>query len=430
MSDHIYTHEDPERGTFAVDRRSLVSDEVLELERRHIFDRCWLYVGHESEIPKPGDFVSRTVAGRPLILCRNTDGDVRILYNTCTHRGAEVCRDERGNSKVFQCFYHAWSFDTHGRLVGVPDAAAYANLDREALRLGEPVKQDSYRGFVFVGFDPGLPTLVEYLGDAAPWIDRVADQSPVGMELIGGTHKYTIEANWKLLVENSLDGYHLAPLHKTYFDFVRRTEGDGAGKDRSTRAIDLGNGHALIIDRAPWGRPVARWVPSFGEDMQEVIDRRYRDLEERFGPERAELIADRDCNLVVFPNLVINDVMAVVVRTIWPTRPDQMEVTAWALAPADDDPAIRATTLESYVSFLGPGGFATPDDMEALESCQRGFATVREVGFSDISRGMAKDPSTWTSADEGQTRAFWRRWQQLVTGADDREPATVEQGGR
>src|ERR1700743_439933 len=108
--------DDRRNGTFRVHRSLMTSPEVYAQEREDIFDKCWLYVGHESEIAKPGDYVRRQVGGRPLILLRDSAGTVRVHFNTCTHRGATLCREDAGNARVFQCFYHAWSFDTKGKL--------------------------------------------------------------------------------------------------------------------------------------------------------------------------------------------------------------------------------------------------------------------------------------------------------------------------
>src|SRR5207302_6692213 len=99
----------PREGLFRVHRSAMTSAEILALERERIFDRCWLYVGHESELAQPGDYRRRTVAGRPLFLVRGRDRRVRAFYNTCRHRGALVCRQDRGTAQQFQCFYHAWT---------------------------------------------------------------------------------------------------------------------------------------------------------------------------------------------------------------------------------------------------------------------------------------------------------------------------------
>ena len=110
-----YIIDDQKAGLFKVNRRVFTDPECLEEERRRIFDKCWIYVGHESEVPHAGDYRSRNVAGRPMILVRGDDSVVRVLLNTCTHRGAMVCRQKSGNAKTFQCPYHAWTFNTRGQ---------------------------------------------------------------------------------------------------------------------------------------------------------------------------------------------------------------------------------------------------------------------------------------------------------------------------
>jgi p-cumate 2,3-dioxygenase alpha subunit len=118
--------------------------------------------------------------------------------------------------------------------------------------------------------------------------------------------------------------------------------------------------------------------------------------------------------LLIFPNLIINDIMAITVRTFFPVAPDYLEINAWALAPKDESAEHRVLRLDNFLTFLGPGGFATPDDVEALESCQRGFAN-REVAWSDISRGMQLAQPLVD--DELQMRAFWRQWHALMLGS-------------
>jgi p-cumate 2,3-dioxygenase alpha subunit len=158
---------------------------------------------------------------------------------------------------------------------------------------------------------------------------------------------------------------------------------------------------------------VARWSPSFGEAKKAEIEVLYKKLENRHGAEWAYRVAQTSRNLLIFPNLIINDIMAITIRTFFPVAPDYMEVSAWALAPQEESAENRNLRLDNFLTFLGPGGFATPDDVEMLESCQRGFAN-REVMWSDISRGMNRaNPIT---TDELQMRVFWRRWHELITG--------------
>jgi p-cumate 2,3-dioxygenase alpha subunit len=116
--------------------------------------------------------------------------------------------------------------------------------------------------------------------------------------------------------------------------------------------------------------------------------------------------------------------MAITVRVFWPVAPDHMDVTAWNLGPGEESARQLARRLDSFLTFLGPGGFATPDDVEALESCQRGFQ-AKELEWSDISRGMHRDPK---NSDEQQMRAMWRQWHAHMMGLG--HVNTVDQPGR
>jgi benzoate/toluate 1,2-dioxygenase alpha subunit len=256
-------NDDRDAGLFRVHRSAFTDPRVLDLEQRRVFEQCWLYAGHTSEVPQPGDFRTRRVAGRPIILVRGDDGVVRILLNTCRHRGAQVCRESCGNTRTFQCFYHAWTYDTEGHLVGVPGEDSYSDaFDRGELGLASPPRVETYRDFVFVSFDPAIQPLVAYLAGAKEYLDLVCDQSEAGMEIVTGAQAYSMRANWKLLVENSMDGYHAVSTHQRYFEMVLAARGklDPSALGES-RGIDLGNGHAVIAGgpatEGLFGRPLS-----------------------------------------------------------------------------------------------------------------------------------------------------------------------------
>ena len=260
-----YIMDDQEAGLFRVNRRAFTDPECLEQERRRIFEKCWIYVGHESEVPHAGDFSSRNVAGRPLILVRGDDGVIRVLFNTCTHRGTMVCRQKSGNAKTFQCPYHAWTFNSRGQLVGVPGEESYSEaFSLEKMGLVSPAQVDNYRGFIFACFDPTAQNLYDYLAGAREYLDLVADQSELGMKVVAGQQSYSARANWKLLVENSYDGYHGLPTHQRYFNYLTDIGIDMRRREFSQspyqRPVDLGNGHAVVEYQSAWGRPIAHWV--------------------------------------------------------------------------------------------------------------------------------------------------------------------------
>ena len=417
--------DDGERGIFRYHRSTMTSPGILEAERERIFDRCWLYLGHESEVEAPGDYRRRTVAGRPLFFARGMKGQVRVFLNTCPHRGALICRQDEGNAKVFQCFYHAWTFGVDGELAGVPDRAGYSDqFDRADLGLASPPKVDSYRGFYFVSFDPHAEDLSSYLAGAKEYLDLIADQSEVGMKVSRGSHRYSMQANWKLLSENGIDGYHLLPLHRTYFAYVYNLARELPAVNLLENwepgpVLPLGNGHVMGESHGSTGRAVAYWHPLLGEDTREEIERTRERLVERFGKERAHRIADYNRFLLIYPNLFIYDFLYTTIRVHWPTAPDESELIGWSLVPSEHSSRLLGRRLDNMLTLAGPGGFAIPDDIEAVESCQAGIQ-AGGVEWSDASRGMHRQALT---SDELQARTFWRQWHGHLMGMDKVETA-------
>ena len=410
--------EDPERFLFRVARRAFADESVLEEERRQIFDKCWLYLGHGSEIAQNCDFLTRSVGGRELVFNRDRGGAVHAFLNSCPHRGATLVREPRGNSISFQCFYHGWAFNVNGRFASRYAEGNYGpdHYDGGCADLVATPRLEHYRDFYFVNFDRGAVSLADYLAGAKDVIDLVADHGEAGMEIIGGDQKYFIDANWKLLAENSVDGFHGVPTHSTYFDYLQAVGGldlESVLRKYRSSVRDLGNGHAVIEYASPWGRPVARWTPAWGEDRRDMIEQGRARLIKAFGEERGVRMAEMSRNMIIFPNLVINDIMAITVRTFYPLAADRMAVSAWARGVKDEDERLRALRLFNFLEFLGPGGLATPDDVEALESCQRGYRNLREAAWNDISKGMPRGAAAKTD-DEEQIRCFWREWDRRI----------------
>ena len=421
MNKHEVIREDRSGGIFRVHRSVFSSAEIAALEQANIFQRCWLYLGHDSEIPNAGDYRRRTVAGQPLFWVRGSDGRVRAFYNSCTHWGANVCRVDQGNAEVFQCFYHAWTFNNRGDLVSVPDETGYGEgFCKEAMGLVSPPRVDNYRGLYFVSFNPEVEDLVSYLAEAKDYIDLILDQSEEGWRVVPGTQKYSVRANWKMFSLNSLDNYHVRPLHSTFFKY---TESLGAGDPPVSppndfpgtqgRALSLRNGHGIdVFQSLTRARPIAHWHPILGEDSKEEIRSRRVRLVEKFGEERAYLMCNTNRLMLVYPNFALHDIAGVSLRYFEPTGPDYMEVTVQTLAPVDESAGLLNRRLENFLSFLGPGGFAHPDDIEAMESAQLGFRASGPE-WIDASRGMRREG---TALDEIHVRAFWRQWHANVLG--------------
>jgi p-cumate 2,3-dioxygenase alpha subunit len=372
------------------------------------------------------------VAGRALFWVRGSDGRVRAFHNTCTHWGANVCRVDQGNAETFQCFYHAWTFNNKGELISVPDEPGYASgFDKAELNLVSPPRLEQYRGLFFVSFDPHISDLASYLGEAKNYLDYILDQSEAGWRLVPGTQKYGVRANWKMFSLNSLDSYHVKPLHATFFKY---TQSLGAGDPPAAlpdfpgaegRSLALGNGHGVDIfaarDRA---RPIANWHPILGVETKDEIRSIRARLVKRFGEERAYLMCNTNRLMLIYPNFALHDIAGISLRYFEPSGVDSMEVTVQTLAPKNESPQLLSRRLENFVSFLGPGGFAHPDDIEAMESAQAGFRAGGPV-WIDASRGMRREA---TAIDENHVRSFWRQWHADLEQAQHREVERVAPG--
>ena len=189
-------------------------EQQYQVERQAVFFESPIAVALSLEVPEPGDFQTQTVMDIPLLMTRDRDGRVHCFINVCRHRGSLVCLERSGTIRKFSCPYHGWVFGMDGSLVDVPlEKQAYHNeIDKDALFL-KKVRVESYKGFVFGTFDEEAPSLEEYLGGMAWYMDSFMDV-PGGCELIGPPMKSILDCNWKNPTENFIgDGYHVGWAH-------------------------------------------------------------------------------------------------------------------------------------------------------------------------------------------------------------------------
>lgn len=427
-------------GRFRINRAAYKDPAVFEEEKKKIFNKCWLYVGHRSEIANPGDYVTREVGGRDIIFTRDRKGEIHALINACTHRGATVCRETKGSAKSFTCPYHGWTFDNAGKLLSTFSDEGYRpDLNSDGrLNLPKPARLEHYRGFYFINYNPKAISLADYLAGAKDVIDSYCDQAADGEDglyVVKGEHAYSIRANYKYLVENSYDGYHVIPTHISYLEYLKdRAAGAGADKDlevvakagasfRSTgKTRCLGNGHAVLDSKVPTGRPVADPLERWPEKVKQQVAANRARLVERYGEERAAYLAELQKNLVIFPNLVFNDNVGLTIRNINPVSANEIHVRAWGLGHTGEPPELKAIRMDNFSNFLGPAGFGSADDIEMLELCQRGIEHA-PTEWSEYSKGMdvnAPDLRLQEGApdDECQMQAYWTQWDRVMRDID------------
>lgn len=387
-----------------------------ELER--IWYRTWIYVGHESEVPKAGDFVMKSIGPQPVIMTRDAAGTVHLLQNRCPHRGNQVCTEHRGNTRAFSCPFHNWTFAIDGRLTAFAFADGYEGHDMSKLRLAPVPRVASHRGFVFGSFAAEGPTLAEHLGGAAETIDRLCDASPEGgVEITAGFLQHRVKSNWKFLTENEVDGYHPAFVHSSIFGVADSGIGALYGSKSSALCRDLGNGHTEI-DLRPEFRRIGKPLGWFGSSPDRLPDYVAR-MNKAYGEDKARrIMIDGTPHVMIFPNLFIAEIQIFVLQAV--AADDTIQhVTALQLKGAPDmNRRLRQQTMGS----VGPAGFLLADDSEMYERSQRGVAQ-RQPEWLFIGRGAHRERTDAEGyrvshvTDEVPQRGIWRHYRSLMEAA-------------
>jgi choline monooxygenase len=246
---------------------------IAELERRAVFGANWQCVGRAKQVAQSGQYVAVQVAGEPVVVVRGADGKLRAFFNVCRHHAAAVAAEPCGSVQLFRCPYHGWSYGLDGSLKGTPDFAGVCNFDRSENGL-VPIEVESWEQFVFVSLDPARQRLREYLGAL------VAQVAPldVGSLRFFESRTYTLNCNWKVFVDNYLDGgYHVPYLHKglnSVLDYSEYTVENGERFCLQSSPITASDEDAQVAATRTGDRAYYYWIyPNFMINLyQGVMD--------------------------------------------------------------------------------------------------------------------------------------------------------------
>jgi phenylpropionate dioxygenase-like ring-hydroxylating dioxygenase large terminal subunit len=413
---------------------------IFSREMTHIFGGVWVYLGHESQIPRNNDFVTARLGLRPIIVLRDGDGRLRALFNRCTHRGATVCRQEKGSTRTFECPYHGWTYSTTGKLRGVPWPDGYACDFKDAkFNLAQVPRVESYRGFIFGTLNLAAPALPDYLGPVTKPIDEWLDRNPGGKVVLCEANRLKFKGNWKLAYDNSADGYHVVFSHRSLLETENRLakEGDkgmsfyqGKPDDAPMYVQYLGHGHHFKDKRPNIEKtPGALWRI---EGHHPGMEHYENEVRRRLGAkaERAlDLAASEAVNINVFPNLSI---LGNHIQVIEPTAVGETNTTWYATAVVDEAgelegaaDAVNALRMRTQEGFPN---FGEVDDLANFEEIQRGLQAPedewvymhRGLGVPGRVRHDANGILTAPATDEVFMREYIAEWKRLM-----KEPMTL-----
>jgi len=416
--------------TGRIARRIFSDPELFELEKAHIFRKAWCFLAHESEFSDVGDFVTRSLAGEPVVLIKDDQDQIRAFLNSCRHRGMRLCRTDDGNTSYLRCPYHGWSYGKDGTLVSVFAEGFYVEkfLKKDELGLIPVTKVETYKGLIFGTWDENAPSLSEFLGDMKFYIDMFVGRTNAGAEIVGTAQIWDSNANWKLLAENSCDNQHLHTAHGSVVqlgllppDPLMLAGGN---------LVDAGGGHILHLVPGP--------PDPFFEDLGLPFELRAEFPANLSEAQRS--VAKRTSFSVgnVFPNLSFLHVMIqgdpetpptpFLNFRVWePLSATKTRIRSFVLVDRGASAEFRKRSFETYVRTFGPGGIFEQDDMENLEECTKvnsGLIAQRYPLHHAMSLHMepVKDfpgpGNVWpTSFGETAQLAFYQHWQDcLLTG--------------
>lgn len=398
--------------------------DIYQQELERVFARCWLFVGHESQIPKSGDYVTSYMGEDNVLIVRQKDNSIKAFLNTCPHRGNKLAFSDAGNSRQFICNYHGWAFTIDGKLKGMHASEAFeaSGMDFSKHGLHEVAKIQSYRGLIFATLDHDAPTLEEYLGDMRYYLDAVFHMDEGGTEFVGGVVKSVIRGNWKFAAENFVgDILHAGWTHDSG---ARAMVGGPVAEvhkfPEQSYSVNF-NGHGWEFNQDIVGN-----AATLGDkELMKYLYVLQPEVEKRLGEVRSKMIGSiSSCTL--FPNTSFLPGQNTF-RTWHPRGPNQIELHTWTFVNKNAPQRIKDGWVKGTMMTFSPSGVFEMDDGENWE-----YSTNTNAGFvtrqQDLYVGLGHETKLEDTdlpgnvyrgqINEANQRAFYQRWHDLMKAVE------------
>ena len=409
---------------------------IFDLEMELIWERTWVYCGHESQVPQPGDYCAVAIGRQPMIMVRQPDGGVQVLYNRCPHRGVQLVGNLKGNTgSAFVCSYHAWSFHLDGSIRAIPLAKGYDGTrmtrDNPDCGVKRAARVGSYRGFVFASLVADGPSLEDFLGEAKIAFDDMCDRSPLGeVEVVPVCHRVMQHSNWKFFMENQLDALHPSVTHQSTGVAAGRIEKQMlAGGTTpplyyhylSTFASSFEQWDSVQTINFPRGHGILKAY--MGLRPQDPDTKAYeRLLEKAYGKDKMEEYLSRSIHhVLVYPYLSVQSPLQQL-RCLRPLGPNKTLSEIWHFRLKGAPEAIYRRSLWYYNLVNSPATMINADDLENWTKGQWGLESTGSdwVSFHrDYGRDTIENGVTYSNkgTSEAVMRSQFKAWAEYMGGA-------------
>ncbi len=415
-----------------VHRDVYIDEEVFQLEMEHLFANTWVYVGHDSQIPEPGDYFGTTIGLQPVLMVRHTDMTVKVLYNRCPHKGTRLTTETCGNTgKSFRCPYHAWSFRTDGALIAIPLREGYENTGFEESHAAKGMSQvrhvHNYRGFVFAKLNDVGPGFEEFFGESLSSFDNMLDRSPAGrLEVAGGVLRYMHNCNWKMLVENQTDTCHPMIAHASSAGTAINVWKNAPPGAKKPMAVEI---YAPFMSSYEFFEKmgIRVWPNGHGHtgvhhsihSDYSAIPGYFEKMVAAYGEERAKkILGENRHNTCYFPNLMIKGPIQLI-RLFKPMAANKTLVESWTFRLVDAPDMLLERTLMYNRLINAPTSVVGHDDLEMYERAQEGLH-VDANQWVNVQRLYTPDEKPDVTAEtngttEWQMRNQFYAWSKFMT---------------
>ena len=406
-----------------VHRDLYIDPEVFQLEMERLWSRTWIYVGHTSQVPQAGDFITVDIAAKPLILLRQADGSVRVLMNRCAHKGTKLVYDFAGNTgKTLRCPYHAWTYRLDGTLLNIPLKQGYDGTGLRESGLAA-VTHEVYRGFVFARLADG-PGLREYFGDSLSSIDNLADRSPEGeLEITGGCLRYLHNCNWKMFVENLNDTMHPMIAHASSAGTAKKLWEGKPAEMPKPMAIEqyapFANDYKFFDDMGVRVYPHGHGFSGVNFSIHSAyssIPEYEQAMQRAYGPERAkQILGTVRHNTVYYPSLTIKGAIQSI-RVARPLAADRTVIESWTFRLKGAPAKLLERTVMYNRLINSPMSVVGHDDLHCYRSAQEGLAAEGNewVSLHRNFRPGERGEMTGNGTSEISMRNQFRAWREFM----------------